>query len=70
MANPTGPRHNKLKTFCPACKRRGVITLKLPIGVTVCVPCLKLRHPTAYINLSNWVKDHPPIEQEEPPPNP
>lgn len=63
MTNQTAPRPARPKTFCPRCKQRGVVTVKLPSGATMCFRCIRDKQPAVYQNLVDWVKDHPPIEQ-------
>lgn len=64
MANGQTPRTRKPITFCPLCKRRGVLTCRLPSGGTLCLPCIRETQATVYQNLVAWVTDHPPIAQE------
>lgn len=68
MSSPTAPRKNKPKTFCPKCHSRGVVTVKLPDGSTMCLPCIRSHKPTVYLNIVMWVKNHEPTEEKPPTP--
>lgn len=62
MTSNTKPRPARPKTFCPKCHQRGIVVVKLPNGNSLCFACIRTHQPIAYQNITDWVKDHPPLE--------
>lgn len=70
MTTKPSPRQASPKTFCPKCKQRGIVVVKLPDGRTMCFRCIRQYDLVVYQNIVHWVIDHPPLEPKEPPAGP